>query len=244
MVAKALSIQQPWAWAIVVLGKSVENRGAGFTGRHFGEVFIHASKEPREIEDLRDIVSKQELMSAYEAQKSGEMSLGAIVGVARIYAYKSSRDARLDLPAAADRWIEGPLCLCLDDVRKLSQPVPCKGALGFWNVPADVEAEVRRQLAMVETENVTPEEQRERMKRQLLRTRNQQPRTRTHHPTARRTWATRSRNGRISLLTSARPCAKPSRRFPLPGAICSWPRRSTPRLLRRRRRRKRRRMQP
>jgi|SRR3990167_395407 len=30
------------------------------------------------------------------------------------------------------------------EIRKLAQPVPCKGALGLWTVPPDVAAQVRK----------------------------------------------------------------------------------------------------
>lgn len=31
----------------------------------------------------------------------------------------------------------------LDDVRALAQPIPCRGALGLWTVPADIERQIR-----------------------------------------------------------------------------------------------------
>lgn len=49
--------------------------------------------------------------------------------------------AQFDL-AAASPWAFGPWAWLLGDVRQLPAPVPCKGALGLWRVPADVEAAV------------------------------------------------------------------------------------------------------
>lgn len=40
---KALTVRQPWAWAIIHGGKNVENRGAGFTKTYRGPLLIHAS---------------------------------------------------------------------------------------------------------------------------------------------------------------------------------------------------------
>src|SRR4051794_10687341 len=40
---KALSVQQPWAWAIVHGGKDVENRRTGIVGTYRGPLAIHAS---------------------------------------------------------------------------------------------------------------------------------------------------------------------------------------------------------
>ena len=45
------------------------------------------------------------------------------------------------------RWFFGPYGLVLRDVRALATPVPCKGALGFWTLPTDVDASVAQQLA-------------------------------------------------------------------------------------------------
>lgn len=44
------------------------------------------------------------------------------------------------------RWFFGPVGYVLRDVIALPTPVQCKGALGFWTLPADVEANVREQL--------------------------------------------------------------------------------------------------
>ena len=38
------------------------------------------------------------------------------------------------------------IALVLDDVIALPEPVPCKGALGFWTVPEDVEAKCLAQI--------------------------------------------------------------------------------------------------
>lgn len=39
-------------------------------------------------------------------------------------------------------WEAGPWCWDLTDVRVLATPVPCKGALGLWRVPAELVAGV------------------------------------------------------------------------------------------------------
>lgn len=46
-------------------------------------------------------------------------------------------DVRRDLTESERRWWMGGFALVLDDVRAVD-PVPCKGALGFWRVPDDV----------------------------------------------------------------------------------------------------------
>ena len=44
------------------------------------------------------------------------------------------------------KWFSGPCGLVLASPRALKTPVPCKGALGLWNVPPEVERLVRRRL--------------------------------------------------------------------------------------------------
>lgn len=149
MTARALSIQQPWAWAITDLDKRVENRSKPTSFR--GEVFIHASAKARPLRYL-DCLTDAEMIVASDAHMDDQMPLGAIVGVMQITdcicaASGTAKDS-------GDRWLEGPWAYVLENVIKLPRPVPCKGALGFWRVPADVEAEVRKQLAEIEEENV------------------------------------------------------------------------------------------
>jgi hypothetical protein len=40
----------------------------------------------------------------------------------------------------------GQLRLVLEDVTALKKPIPCKGALGLWEVPPAVFREIQRQL--------------------------------------------------------------------------------------------------
>lgn len=152
MTARALSIQQPWAWAITDLDKLVENRSRPTNFR--GEVFLHASAKARPVEDLDDCCTTDEVHQALNAWEQGTMTLGAIVGVAELCYCGTPQEVRgnaelLFYPdEPQDRWIEGPSCYCLVRVLTLPEPVPCKGALGFWKVPPDVEAKVRSQLEM------------------------------------------------------------------------------------------------
>jgi hypothetical protein len=55
MIIKAISIRQPWAWAIVTGEKDVENRSSHFPQRYRGPVLIHASKgsDPGDWEWMR-----------------------------------------------------------------------------------------------------------------------------------------------------------------------------------------------
>src|SRR5438876_81719 len=66
---KAISIQQPWAWAIVHAGKDIENRT--WTTTHRGELAIHATR----------LQEGYQLPRGVEAPPADDMALGAVIGV-------------------------------------------------------------------------------------------------------------------------------------------------------------------
>ena len=118
---KALSVRQPWAWAIIHAGKTIENRPRR---THLREtVAIHASLQPdREWEEWYP-------HRAVKVPPSEEWVFGAIIGLADIV------DC---VEVHRSKWFQGPFGYVIANPRPLRKPVPCKGALGFWQVPADV----------------------------------------------------------------------------------------------------------
>lgn len=129
---KALSIRQPWAWAVLHAGKRVENRDwpTAFRGR----VLLHASKgcTRGEYEEAAWAISGD---ARVKVPPLVELPRGAIVGAATIYDCVSASDSP---------WFCGPFGFLLSHVVALPEPIPCKGALGFWDVPNTVEELVRR----------------------------------------------------------------------------------------------------
>ncbi len=142
---KAISIRQPWAFAIVHLGKRIENRPKFWHYR--GPICIHASKirlnksgsiPPRIIEELDDGASTIREIANRTGVKIplGTMTYrrmvvesGAIVGTANLVA--CVRESK-------SPWFFGPYGLVLEDV-KPTPIIPCGGALGPWDVPPDIE---------------------------------------------------------------------------------------------------------
>ena len=142
---KALSIRQPWVWAILYAGKRVENRKRRTHYR--GPILIHASQGMTwdEYNDgiayIRSATASP--VCAYrwlQTPAFEDLARGAIVGSAMIADCVDSQP--LDTQQA--QWWTGPFGWVLADVRRFAKPIPCKGALGLWNVPPEVEAEVRR----------------------------------------------------------------------------------------------------
>lgn len=128
----ALSIRQPWAWAIVNVGKAVENRT--WPTKYRGPVLIHASKGCTQLEylDACDVIVRA-VDDKYRGQGIRipgwkQLDRGGIVGVAEIVDCVSESDSP---------WFFGPYGFVLRDARPLPF-TPCKGSLGLF-VP-DLEA--------------------------------------------------------------------------------------------------------
>lgn len=126
---RALSIRQPWTWAILHAGKRVENRTWPAPESAIGEtIAIHAG---RSYDHEGRAWIEQTLGRYVPLCKSAR---GAIVGTARLAACERITGIlRRDLTP----WHCGPWCWALDDVRPLSEPVPCKGRLGLWSLDAE-----------------------------------------------------------------------------------------------------------
>lgn len=127
---KALSIRQPFAWLIVNGYKDIENRDWATNFR--GRVLIPAGLTyPK-----RDYRADAEIYGArFSSYPERDTMLGGIVGVATIIGCVTASDSE---------WFFGPYGFTLIDAKPLLF-VPCKGKLGFFNVPAEV-AEQLRQL--------------------------------------------------------------------------------------------------
>jgi len=123
---KALSIRQPWAHAIVFLGKSLENRNWGNihaspNKRFRGPICIHASSGMTrdEYEDAKAFMARFGVVCPPPA----DLVRGAIIGTAKVIGWVTS---------SQNNWWMGPGALVLDDI-KPADPIPCKGELGFFN---------------------------------------------------------------------------------------------------------------
>lgn len=116
---KALSIRQPWAWAIVQGHKPVENRT--WAPRHVGPLLIHAGL----VFDTEGLQSMLSVLPELQTQLPQRWDLGGIVGVAEAVECVTSHPSR---------WFTGPFGLVLRDARPLPFR-PCRGVLGFFDVP-------------------------------------------------------------------------------------------------------------
>jgi hypothetical protein len=126
----AISVRQPWAWAIVHLGKDIENRS--WPTRLRGPVLIHASKGMTRGE-YDDALETFEFARDHAAllvyPPAAELERGGIVGQAEIVDCVGRHNSR---------WFFGPFGFVLRNARPLPFR-PCKGNLGFF-VPEYEEA--------------------------------------------------------------------------------------------------------
>lgn len=146
---KALTVQQPWAWAIVHGGKLIENRTQLWSYR--GPLAIHAGARWSDRGDGSDLVHAA-FHEAHPQFRSGvrcgklprwPFAMGAIVGVAELV--DAHPDAGCCKPWGESAYVEHGgrerrriTHLVLENPRPLPEPIPCKGALGLWTPPADI----------------------------------------------------------------------------------------------------------
>ncbi|NUO57271.1 MAG: hypothetical protein HOV78_11435 [Hamadaea sp.] len=154
---RAITVQQPWAWAILRGGKNVENRanrrGAAAAKKQFnhqGTVLIHAGQRYAGAEAH----SRVQHLSAVDPgmpgapQSDTAWAFGAFLGTAILVSVHTSEECydpatgRLCSPWADDHAAH----LVLAAPKVLRRPVPHQGQLGLWHVTdSTVLSQIRRQ---------------------------------------------------------------------------------------------------
>lgn len=120
---KAISIQQPWAWAILHAGKDIENRAWSTSYR--GDLAVHATQ----------IQPASRLPSGVSVPPEQDLVLGSVIGLVQIADVVTE---------SSSRWFSGPFGFVLRNPRPLARPVRCPGDQKIWDLPAWVEMAVRR----------------------------------------------------------------------------------------------------
>ncbi len=137
LILRALTLWQPWAWAVARAGKPVENR-TWHPPPDVTHLAIHAGKtfDPHAAEDICDALGLGTL--PLEARTHG-----AVVAVVRLAG--CVHDAA-ELPEDLQFWWSGPHGLRLANVQPLEEPVPCRGAQGLWILPDNAHRLVLAQI--------------------------------------------------------------------------------------------------
>ena len=126
---KAISLTSPWAWAILHAGKRIENRC--WSSSHRGRVGLHAAKGMTQEDYESAEFFMRSIPGCPPLPDFHDLPRGAMVGSIEI----------VDCVKASDSpWFQGPYGFVLRNPICLRAPVPCKGALNFWDIPEDVQA--------------------------------------------------------------------------------------------------------
>jgi len=128
-IRKAITLHQPWAFAIAHAGKEIENRKWIPPRSVVGcRIAIHAGKvlDRDGLDDLRD----RGIEPTHD-----ELIRGAIVAVCTLTGYVRESDSP---------WFTGPIGWTLENVVAID-PVPCRGFQGLWPLPPDIKKLVEAQ---------------------------------------------------------------------------------------------------
>lgn len=147
-VTRALTLIQPWGTAILTLGKDVENRPWAPSPEMIGKrIALHAGQKI-------DKKNAWGLLGALDGVDLTNVPMGAIIGTVEYVGHVKPNgtgharpcDYQLCLQALESKW-RAPDAHCMWTVRKpkaFATPIPCKGALGLWRIPAELLDEVNR----------------------------------------------------------------------------------------------------
>jgi hypothetical protein len=127
MKIPVLTVQQPYASAIMVGGKDIENRTR--TTSYRGPILIHTSKSTERLMGNEHV--DPWMLERWPAARTYPFDnyLGRVIGIATLW------DA-VDGPEGLGPWAEGPVCYRLR-ARFLLPPFPLQGMPGIFSIDLD-----------------------------------------------------------------------------------------------------------
>lgn len=143
---KAISVRQPWAWALLH-GKDVENRTRNIVGGHRGPTLLHAGQHLADAAAFERVLELTGWRSALGRPGGpADAQLGGIIGVINIAGVHPASSCGGSCSPWADP--TGVHIRLHSEVpgRPLDRMVPCPGRLGLFTPSAEVLAAVGRQL--------------------------------------------------------------------------------------------------
>jgi hypothetical protein len=138
---RIISLTQPWATAVAIGLKEWETRSWSTQLR--GDVGIHAAKSfPGYAREF-----------AEEEQAAGRLPevllLGEVIAVGKLVDCKRTEEVRPLISQIEELYGDyscGRFAFKFEDMRQLKQPVPARGALGFWAADWELANQILRQL--------------------------------------------------------------------------------------------------
>lgn len=144
---KAITVRQPWAWAIMHGGKDVENRTRNIAGSYRGPLVIHAGLAEFEKHNM----ASRALRKAHGGEVPTVLDFGAALGVVDLidtHAAPCCPGRMIVVVRYTRAWNDPETCspwaepnshhLTLANPRPFPEPIPYKGALGLWNFPDEL----------------------------------------------------------------------------------------------------------
>ena len=129
-----LSVRQPWAWALLHGGKTIENRT--WSTRYRGRIWIHAG-----MRENRDVIDEAVRLVAQSWKSSPRRALehyrahdqrGAILGSVILIDCCWLDELTPNDPLRSNPWVGGDPCLWRVKDPELCKPWPTPGRLGLW----------------------------------------------------------------------------------------------------------------
>jgi hypothetical protein len=156
---RILTVRQPWAWAIIHGGKTIENRVRNIAGSYRGPVAIHAAQHATDYVGWLAFGASDPAGHNPVGRIGTTDIRGAIIGVVDLV--DVHRAARHYEPIEGTPWVmectDKPCCapwgqremehLKLANPRPLSEPIPYKGALGLRRLDDETTARVWKAVA-------------------------------------------------------------------------------------------------
>lgn len=139
----ALSVWQPWAWAILHAGKWVENRTWYPSEKIIGQpIALHASKRQPTPDEL-NLVRR---LAGGLCIEPGQCTLGAIVGV--VVVTGTVRPHERANPTKPAQWLEPGLVAWKLASPVAIAPIPCRGRQGLWQLAPEIHDAVLDAVAL------------------------------------------------------------------------------------------------
>ncbi len=141
---RALTVKDPWATLIAIGAKQIETRS--YRTRHRGPIAIHSSKAfSREDQELCFQEPVRGALERAGIRFPTDMPRGAIIAVAEAAAcaqVPGGQDWEEDIPPEPERsfgfYSPNRWMWRLANIRRLTEPVPCRGMLGLWRPSPEV----------------------------------------------------------------------------------------------------------
>lgn len=127
-----ITVRQPWAYAIMSLGKVIENRDWDTCFR--ASDAIHAAKGMTRYEVAEACLFISHIIHGaqnriVEIPKYEELTRGAIIGTIEMVDGVTESDSL---------WFQGANGFVVKNRQHIVPVIPCQGALGLWDVPHEI----------------------------------------------------------------------------------------------------------